>query len=146
MKFLNGRYLLIPLLLVAVGLIVAACGEDEPDEPTSVTFMLDWTPNTNHAGVYIAKAKGWYEEAGLDVEIVEPGAGGVPQTVASGAAHFGISVQEAVIPAREQERSRRFDRRGNRAQHLEPDRARRRRYLAPGRPRREDLRRLGRPA
>ncbi len=102
MKLLNGRLLLIPLLLVALGLIVAACGDDEPDEPTSVTFMLDWTPNTNHAGVYIAKAKGWYEEAGLDVEIVEPGAGGVDQTVAAGAAHFGISVQENVIPAREQ--------------------------------------------
>ena len=103
MKFLNGRYLLIPLLLVAVGLVFAACGDDEPDEVRSVTFMLDWTPNTNHAGIYIAKAKGWYEEAGLDVEIVEPGAGGVPQTVASGAAHFGISVQEVVIPAREQD-------------------------------------------
>ena len=102
MRFLNGRYLLIPLLVVALALIVAACGDDEPDKPTSVTFMLDWTPNTNHAGIYIAKAKGWYEDAGLDVEIVEPGAGGVDQTVAAGAAHFGISVQENVIPAREQ--------------------------------------------
>ncbi|MYK25624.1 MAG: ABC transporter substrate-binding protein, partial [Dehalococcoidia bacterium] len=102
MRFLNARYLLIPLLLVALGLVVIACGDDEPDEPTDVTFMLDWTPNTNHAGVYIAKAKGWYEEAGLNVEIVEPGAGGVDQTVASGGAHFGVSVQEAVIPAREQ--------------------------------------------
>ncbi len=102
MNILKGRLLLLPLLLVALGLAVAACGDDEPEELTSVTFMLDWTPNTNHAGVYIAKAKGWYEEAGLDVEIVEPGAGGVDQTVASGGAHFGVSVQENVIPAREQ--------------------------------------------
>lgn len=102
MNILKGRLLLLPLLLVALGLAVAACGDDEPEELTSVTFMLDWTPNTNHAGVYIAKTKGWYEEAGLDVEIVEPGAGGVDQTVASGGAHFGVSVQENVIPAREQ--------------------------------------------
>ena len=102
MRFLNARYLLIPLLLVALGLVVIACGDDEPDEPTDVTFMLDWTPNTNHAGVYIAKAKGWYEDAGLNVEIVQPGENIVDQAVGAGVAHFGISVQESVIPAREQ--------------------------------------------
>jgi ABC-type nitrate/sulfonate/bicarbonate transport system substrate-binding protein len=103
MRFPRKRILLIPLLLVAVGLIVAACGDDEPDEPTSVTFMLDWTPNTNHAGVYIASAKGWYEDAGLDVEIVQPGENIVDQAVGAGVAHFGISVQENVIPARAQD-------------------------------------------
>ncbi|HCU99750.1 MAG: myristoyl transferase [Dehalococcoidia bacterium] len=103
MRFLKYQALLVPLLLVAVGLIVVGCsGDEEPDELQSVTFMLDWTPNTNHAGIFVAKAKGWYEEAGLDVEIIEPGAGGVDQTVASGTAHFGISVAESVIPARQQ--------------------------------------------
>ena len=103
MRFLKYQALLVPLLLVAVGLIVVGCsGDEEPDELQSVTFMLDWTPNTNHAGIFVAKAKGWCEEAGLDVEIIEPGAGGVDQTVASGTAHFGISVAESVIPARQQ--------------------------------------------
>ena len=37
-----------------------------------ITFCLDWTPNTNHTGLYVAQAKGYYEEAGLDVEIVQP--------------------------------------------------------------------------
>ena len=104
MTFWKMRYALIPLLLLTIGLTAAACGDDDEEAapPTSVTFMLDWTPNTNHAGVYIAEAMGWYEEAGLEVEIVEAGAGGVDQAIASGAAHFGVSVQEAVIPAREQ--------------------------------------------
>lgn len=103
MRFCKKRSFLVSLLLVAVSLIAVGCsGDEEPDEIQSVTFMLDWTPNTNHAGVFIAKAKGWYEEAGLDVEIIEPGAGGVDQTVASGTAHFGISVAESVIPARQQ--------------------------------------------
>ena len=78
--------------------------------------------------------------------IVEPGAGGVPQTVASGAAHFGISVQEVVIPAREQDvpvvsiaaviehNTSSLIALGD--EGISP----------PGRPRREDLRRLGRPA
>lgn len=116
--------LLLPALLLA-GFVLAACGDDDdsdartatpaatrtvaptatvapPAEPRAVTFMLDWTPNTNHAGVYAALAQGWYEDAGLAVEIIEPGAGGVEQAVAAGAAHFGVSVQENVIPAREQ--------------------------------------------
>jgi len=82
---------------------LTACGDDDDDNGEDlrpVTVMLDWTPNTNHLGIYVAKAEGWYEDAGLDVEIVEPGAGGVAQLVAQGAAQFGISVQESVIPAR----------------------------------------------
>ena len=34
--------------------------------------MLDWTPNTNHTGLYVAKEKGYFEKEGLDVEIVQP--------------------------------------------------------------------------
>ena len=36
----------------------------------SVSVALDWTPNTNHVGLYVAEAKGWYDEMGLDVEIL----------------------------------------------------------------------------
>lgn len=72
----------------------------EPPEPRSVTVMLDWTPNTNHLGIYVAAEMGWYEDAGLDVQIIEPGAGGVEAIVAEGQAQFGISYAEAVLPAR----------------------------------------------
>ena len=98
------RFLLMGLAVLAMGLIAAACGDDDDgDELRSITMMLEWTPNTNHAGIYIAAAKGWYEDAGLDVEIIEPAAGGVEQVVGAGRAHFGISVQENVIPARAQD-------------------------------------------
>lgn len=84
----------------ALGLV--ACGDDDDggDRLTDVTLMLDWTPNTNHAGIYIAKANGWYEEEGINLRIVEPAQGGVEQIVAADQAEFGISIQEAVIPAR----------------------------------------------
>ncbi|PNG99868.1 hypothetical protein TSOC_014342, partial [Tetrabaena socialis] len=39
---------------------------------TTVRVALDWSPNTNHIGLYLAKAKGWYADAGLAVEIVSP--------------------------------------------------------------------------
>ena len=41
-------------------------------ELTDVTICLDWTPNTNHTGLYVAAAKGYYEDAGLNVSIVQP--------------------------------------------------------------------------
>jgi len=94
----------VALAALALALAGAACGDDDDGgnggELTKVTLMLDWTPNTNHAGIYIAKANGWYEDEGIDLEIIEPGQTGVAQVVAAGQAEFGISVQEAVIPAR----------------------------------------------
>lgn len=42
------------------------------EELEKLTFVLDWTPNTNHTGLYVAKEKGYFEKEGLDVEIVQP--------------------------------------------------------------------------
>jgi len=97
------HWMLYVAIAVVAPVALTACGDDDDgngEDLRPVTVMLDWTPNTNHLGIYVAKAEGWYEDAGLDVEIVEPGAGGVAQLVAQGAAQFGISVQESVIPAR----------------------------------------------
>lgn len=71
--------------------------------PDKVTLMLDWTPNTNHTGVYVALAKGWYKEQGIDLEIQQPGAATVPnQVVAEGEAQFAVSFQEQVTLDRSQ--------------------------------------------
>ena len=35
-----------------------------------VRFALDWTPNTNHTGIYVAEANGWYDQAGVDLQIL----------------------------------------------------------------------------
>jgi ABC-type nitrate/sulfonate/bicarbonate transport system substrate-binding protein len=64
--------------------------------------MLDWTPNTNHSGLYLAEANGWYADAGLNVEMIQPGEQGGLTALASGDADFAISVQEEVTPARAQ--------------------------------------------
>ncbi|MBW4085470.1 ABC transporter substrate-binding protein [Paenibacillus sp. S150] len=80
-----------------------AAGTAAPEELTAIKVALDWTPNTNHTGLYTAKELGYYEEEGLDVEIVQPGAAGADTMVASGEAAFGISAQEALTLARLQE-------------------------------------------
>lgn len=101
---MNLKILLMALLVLALP-VMAACGGDDDDDGgdgklESLTLMLDWTPNAHHAGIYVAQQKGYYKDAGLDVKIVEPAAGGVEQVVANGDAQIGISIQEAVIPAR----------------------------------------------
>ncbi|MFE4712891.1 ABC transporter substrate-binding protein [Paenibacillus sp. NPDC056722] len=79
----------------------ASAGESgTPQELTKVKIALDWTPNTNHTGVYVARDLGYYKEEGLDVEIVQPGAAGADTMVTSGEAAFGIGYQEGLTLAR----------------------------------------------
>ncbi len=61
---------------------------------TKVTLMLDYTPNTNHTGLYVAKKLGYYKDEGIDLEIVDTATSGVEQAVSKGAVDFGISYQE----------------------------------------------------
>ncbi len=85
------------LLWVAVMmLILTACGNKEDSK---VTFVLDWTPNTNHTGLYVAEALGYFEEAGIEVEIQQPPEDGATVLVASGKADFGVSFQDSMAAA-----------------------------------------------
>ncbi|PGY09166.1 ABC transporter substrate-binding protein [Bacillus sp. AFS031507] len=65
-----------------------------------VSIVLDWTPNTNHTGLYVAKEKGFFKKEGLDVDIIMPGETGADQLVASGKSQFGVGYQEAITQAR----------------------------------------------
>ena len=102
----------ISLVLTAVMLIsaVTGCGnsgsnadasknEADKKELEKITFVLDWTPNTNHTGLYVAQDLGYFEEAGLEVEIVQPPEDGAEVLVASGKAQFGVSFQDSLAPA-----------------------------------------------
>lgn len=76
--------------------------ESEAQQPESLeklTFVLDWTPNTNHTGLYAALDKGYFKEEGLEVEIVQPPEDGAEVLVASGKAQFGMSFQDTMAPA-----------------------------------------------
>lgn len=69
------------------------------DELKKVTVLLDWTPNTNHTGLYAARDLGYYEEAGLQVEIQIPYDGTATQLVGVGKGDFGISNTEDTLHA-----------------------------------------------
>ncbi|MCB5252472.1 MAG: ABC transporter substrate-binding protein [Candidatus Cloacimonadaceae bacterium] len=88
--------LTISLLLL---MALVGCGKSQSDlEKISVT--LDWTPNTNHTGLYVAQELGYFAQEGLEVQILQPGQGVTDQIVATGKSHFGVSYQENVIRAR----------------------------------------------
>ena len=77
----------------------ASAGAENSSSSKKVTMLLDWTPNTNHTGIYVAKELGYYEEAGLDVQIEMPGEASVTQLLGAGKGMFGISNTEDIIHA-----------------------------------------------
>ena len=119
-----GRSWFTLVMIVTAVLVAVACESAEPtstpaptattaptatSEPTdtpapavvSVSLALDWFPNSNHAGFYVAQQRGYYSEEGLDVEIVVPAnPEDVLKTVGAGRDDFGVSYQAEVLLAR----------------------------------------------
>lgn len=95
------RWLLLGLIVILTACGAATTPADSEPSLTSVRVGLDWTPNTNHTGLYVAQAQGYYKDQGLQVEILGAQEGGtVEQLVAAGRLDFGISYQEGVTQAR----------------------------------------------
>jgi ABC-type nitrate/sulfonate/bicarbonate transport system substrate-binding protein len=84
--------------IVIVVLLLSAL----PAAADHVRIALDWTPNTNHSGIFVAQESGFFADEDLDVEVVEPGPTVSLQLVASGRAEFAVSMQEYVTMARAQ--------------------------------------------
>ena len=100
---------LIAASICALCAIVASCGggtassgsvgSNEPG-PDKVTLTLDWYPNADHAGVYLAEEKGFFEDENLEVEIQQPSdPAAVLQLVAAGRSEFSISYENEVTNA-----------------------------------------------
>jgi NitT/TauT family transport system substrate-binding protein/putative hydroxymethylpyrimidine transport system substrate-binding protein len=82
--------LLAAALLVAG---VAGCGGDgaEPGVPKGASLVLDFTPNAVHSGIYAARAEGFYNDAGIDLTIHQPGEStDAPKLLAAGRTDFAI--------------------------------------------------------
>ncbi|HVS52768.1 MAG TPA: ABC transporter substrate-binding protein [Opitutaceae bacterium] len=84
--------------------------ENSPAAPTKadaplrkIVFQTDWLPEAEHGGFYQALAKGFYREAGLEVEILPGGPGAtIKSSVATGRADFGMNRSDDVIMAASQ--------------------------------------------
>ncbi|MDG0793824.1 ABC transporter substrate-binding protein [Cohnella ginsengisoli] len=67
-----------------------------------VVVRLKWINQAQFAGFYIAKEKGYYKDAGLDVDI-RPGGSDFPsvQMVSSGSEDFGVTGADQILMSRE---------------------------------------------
>lgn len=97
------KIILLGMALVLLSLIFGKKLEKKTGpsvQRQKITVLLDWFPNTNHTGIYVARDKGYFSTENLEVKILQPGEGENNQIVAAGKADFGISSQESVIQAR----------------------------------------------
>ena len=89
----------------AAALALGACGNaadsgaTDDGKKTKLTFCLDYTPNTNHPGIYVAQAQGYFADEGLEVEIVQPADDTAEAMIGSGKAQVGVSYQDYIANA-----------------------------------------------
>lgn len=106
-KNLNRRQFLAVAGGAAATTALAACGGTASEqgaaeggfdaaETTKVSFVLDYTPNTNHTGLYVALDQGYFADEGLEVEIVQPPEDGADALIGAGGANLGISYQDYI--------------------------------------------------
>lgn len=105
MKNINKRLIALILCIVSIisGISLTGCTITKEKSGKDIVICLDWTPNTNHTGLYVALEKGYYEEAGLNVTIVQPPEGGATVMCASGQAQFAIDAQDTMAAALDRE-------------------------------------------
>ncbi|TDW26964.1 ABC-type nitrate/sulfonate/bicarbonate transport system substrate-binding protein [Cryobacterium psychrophilum] len=90
---------MIGALALAAMAALTGCASASPlgsasgNETTPISFALDWTPNTNHTGLYVAIDKGFFTEASLDVQVLPYSQSSTDALINAGAADFGISFQ-----------------------------------------------------
>ncbi|MFV0288727.1 MAG: ABC transporter substrate-binding protein [Mycoplasmatales bacterium] len=91
----------LSILIVLMGILLGCSNNSDvnADELQEVTVMLDYTPNTNHTGIYVADKLGYYAEQGLKIKILEPGEGEVIPLVANGKIDFAISYEDTLASA-----------------------------------------------
>jgi putative hydroxymethylpyrimidine transport system substrate-binding protein len=96
----------LALAVLALTLALAACGEKSEDTTggrEAFSLTLDFYPNPDHAGIYMAEKLGYFEEAGLDLSISTPSDPSLPiKEVAAGRSDLAVSYEPEVALAREQ--------------------------------------------
>ena len=86
-------------LILGIGLFLGTAGcasnnagtSGNSDGDSSISFMLDWTPNTNHIGLYVAQKLGYFDDEGVDVTILPTAQAGAETSVENGVADVGFT-------------------------------------------------------
>ncbi len=92
----RGVCLFTVALVTSLGLVPTGAGAAPGRALSTVTLALDWTPNTNHTGFYVADTLGYYREAGIRLRIIPYTTTLPDELVSAGKADFGISFESEV--------------------------------------------------
>lgn len=87
------------ILLTATVLLGGCTAKKTSTNGETLDFILDWVPNTNHTGLYVAQALGYFEEEGIIVKIHQPPEDSSTAIVGTGKAQFCISFQDSLALA-----------------------------------------------
>lgn len=98
------------IIALALTLTLSCCGMNsegsdsgsgggEPSALTPVTVCLEWTPNTNHTGLFAAQSLGYFQEEGLDVSIIQPPEDGASALCAAGRCEIALTAQDTFAAA-----------------------------------------------
>jgi ABC-type nitrate/sulfonate/bicarbonate transport system substrate-binding protein len=97
------------LLVLSLAFAFAACSKDKAPvtdgetstspEKTKIVLCLDYTPNTNHSGIFVAKEKGYFDEENIEIEIIQPEEGTATELCAAGRVQFAIDFQDYLAPS-----------------------------------------------
>jgi putative hydroxymethylpyrimidine transport system substrate-binding protein len=107
MKLSRTAAIAAAVAAIALTLGLAACGEKSENvtgggATTPLTLTLDFYPNADHAGIYMAQKLGYFADAGLDVSIETPADPSAPiKQVAAGRSDLAISYEPEVVLAHE---------------------------------------------
>lgn len=87
------KFILILILCVSISILILFFMANNSNKEY-ITILLDWTPNTNHTGIYIAQQLGYFEEQGLNVKIEQPPKESSTALLASGQVEFAVAFQD----------------------------------------------------
>ncbi len=92
---------LICVLFLIISIFFTACNnfDTQSESLEEVNLVLDWTPNTNHTGIYVADKLGYFEQEGIKLNIIQPPEDGATSLVGAGKTDFGIDFQDYLAPA-----------------------------------------------
>ncbi len=90
-----------PLLAIAVAAALLPAGSAFAQAKDKVNLLLNWVPTADHSPYYYAKAQGWYDQAGLDVNIESgKGSGVSAQRVGAANTEFAIADMATALVAK----------------------------------------------
>lgn len=93
------KKIILSFICINICILLCSCNLSSGDSKKEIIILLDWTPNTNHTGIFVAKQLGYFSDEGLSVKIEQPPQESSTALVAAGKVEFSIAFQDFLASA-----------------------------------------------